>query len=129
MEQNLQRRHVRVGELQIRNERKIVFFDIDTTKPGKHSNSLIINIQGPRHVDQDLLTGLNKKEINDISLSIGDSIPSTKGLIESHTNAEIDSSPSKRIMANNDVGMSPFDQGNDQLIRANDLVHSSERLL
>jgi len=110
-------------------EKKMAFFDIDTTKPGKHSNSLIINIQGLRHFDQDLLTGLNKEEINDISLSIGDSIPSTKGLIEAYTNAEIDNSPSKRIMANNDVGMSPFDQDNDQLIRANDHVHSPECLL
>ena len=110
-------------------KKKIAFFDIAATKPGKHSNSLIINIQGLRRDDQDILTGLNKEEINDISLSIGNRIPSTKDPIESHTEAEIDSSPSKRIMANNHVNMPPFDQDNSQLIRTNDLVHSSECLL
>ena len=110
-------------------QKKIAFFDIATTKPGKHSNSLVINIQGLRRLDQDILTGLNKEELNDIFLSIGDSIPSTKVLIESHTDAEIDSTPSKRIMTNKDITTSPFSHDSSQLIGTNDLVLPSDCLI
>ena len=107
----------------------VAFFDISATKPGKHSHSLIFNIQGLRRDDQDLLTGLNKEEINDISLTIGDSIPNRKALLESHTETETESSPNKRSMSENDHTLSIFDQDYSQLIGANDLVHSSDCLI
>ena len=110
---------------------KIVFFEIAAMRPGKRSESLIMTIQGLRPVDQDLLTGMNQKAIKDISLTIGDSIPTTKSLLESHTDTEIEieSSPSKRSMANNDETMTTLDQNYSPLIGANDLVHSSDCLI
>ena len=108
---------------------RIAFFEIAATRPGKRSESLIMNIHGLRSADQDLLTGMNKKAINDISLTIGDSIPTTKSLPESHTDTELKSSPSKRNIANYDKTMALFDQDYSQLIGANDLVYSSDCLI
>ena len=110
---------------------KIAFFEIAAMRPGKRSESLIMTIQGLRPVDQDLLTGMNQKAVKDISLTIGDSIPTTKSLLASHTDTEIEieSSPSKRSMANNDETMTTLDQDYSPLIGANDLVHSSDCLI
>ena len=110
---------------------KIVFFEIATMRPGKCSKSLIMTIQGLRPADHDLLTGMNKKAINDISLTIGDSIPTTKSLLASHTDTEIEieSSPSKRSMANNDKIMTILNDNYSPLIGGNDLVHSSDCLI
>ena len=108
---------------------RIAFFEIAATRPGKRSESLIMNIHGLRNVDQDLLIGMDQKAINDISLTIGDSIPTQKSLTESHTNTEIESLPSKRSIANNDKTMTIFDHDYSQFIGANDLVHSSNCLI
>ena len=90
-----------------------------------------MTIQGLRPVDQDLLTGMNQKAIKDISLTIGDSIPTTKSLLESHTDTEIEieSSPSKRSMANNDETMTILNDNYSPLIGGNDLVRSSDCLI
>ena len=98
-----------VARFKAQKGKTVAFFDISATKPGKHSNRLIFNIQGLRRDDQDLLTGLNKEEINDISPIIGDNIPNRKALLESYTQTETEteseseteteSSPSKRIMS------------------------------
>ena len=94
-------------------------------RPGKGSESLIMNIHGLRSADHDLLTRLNQKEINDISLTIGDSIPTTKGLPESHTDIDVDveSYARKRsLFNNNNNSMTTFEQDDSQLIESNDLI-------
>ena len=110
---------------------KIAFFEIAAMRPGKRSKSLIMTIQGLRPVDHDLLTGMNQKAVKDISLTIGDSIPTTKSLLASHTDTEIEieSSPSKRSMANNDKTMTILNDNYSPLIGGNDLVHSSDCLI
>ena len=128
MERHLQRRHVCVSELQREKGSSIAFFDIAATKPGKYIKSLIINIQGLRNTDQGLLTELKTKKIKDISLATGDSINDTSDRLESHIDAEIDSSPSKRSMAINADTMTAFSRGYLPLIGTNHLVCSEDFL-
>ena len=115
--------------------RRIVFFEIAATRPGKRSESLIMNIHGLRSADHDLLTRLNQKEINDISLTIGDSIPTTKDPPESYTDTDTDTdvdvdvdvdvesyARKRSLFNNNNNSMTTFEQDDSQLIESNDLI-------